>query len=141
MAVKTAVDNRGAVGERRVRACLVDLPTMLEDIVREALRAVRVEIVAEPTALATRHPGDQVAVIITAQSAAGALQRFRPLLHAAPDVAILAVAESGHGATLWQLWPVERTLGELSESLIVATVETITPWNARLAAATQSRGG
>jgi hypothetical protein len=57
------------------------------------------------------------------------------VLHTAPDIAILAVAESGRGATLWQLWPIERTLGELSESLIVDIVQTIMPWNVRMATA------
>lgn len=136
--VETAANNEGATGTQRIRACLIDLPVMLEEIVREALRAVRVEIVADPSSLVSKSAADEVAVIITAQPAAGALQRFRSLLHTAPDIAILAVAESGRGATLWQLWPVERTLGELSESLIVGIVQAITPWNVRMAAARHS---
>ena len=135
MAADTGLDSSNRTGGHRVRACLVDLPVMLDEIVRDALCAAGVEIVAEPAVLVRMSEGgDEAAVLITAQSAGGGLGRLRSLLRAAPDVAILAVAVSGSCATLWELWPVERTLGELSESLIIATLDTVTPWNRRLPA-------
>ena len=120
----------GSLEGMPLRACLVDLPTMLDEIVRHALDEAQIEIVADPHVFA----GDSGAgVIITERSGEDELLRFGSLLLASPVTAILAVAESGRGATLWELWPIERTLGELSEALLLSAVQTVTPWDARLA--------
>jgi hypothetical protein len=131
MRAETVASGSGATGGDGAQACLVELPAMLDEIVRGALRAAQIQIVDDPTSLARGSRGDRAAVIITADSSDGALRRFKPLLGETPGIAILAVAGSGREATLLELWPVERTLGELSESLLVTTVATVTPWDQR----------
>src|SRR5689334_20589835 len=93
----------GSLTSMPLQACLMDLPTMLDEIVRNALGRARIEIVPDPLTFAGR---PDTGVIITTRSGEPELLRFRSLLLAAPVTAILAVTESGHGATLWELWPV-----------------------------------
>lgn len=120
---------------RRLRACVVDLPVLIADIVRATLTDAGAEIVPGPADLVAGLTGRHANVVITGRSYGRGLASFDELLLAAPATAILSIAESGRGATLWELWPNERTLGELSGPLLVSALTSITPFEARLAAA------
>jgi hypothetical protein len=108
------------------RLYLVDVPRMLEDIIRQAVEPA-VEVVCGPPDMAD--PTERTKVITVVGNAEEA--RCLELLRACPEATILAVEKRSGAASLLELWPQRRPLGELTPQLITRAVGTATPWGER----------
>lgn len=97
---------------------------MLEDIVRQAVEPA-VEVVCGPPNVAV--PAERT-VVITVVGDAVAEARCLGLLRVCPEATILGVEERSGAATLLELWPQLRPLGELTPHGITRAVAAATPW-------------
>ena len=110
------------------RVILIDMPTLLRDLMRNAVNAAGMVVVAEHETAAEAldglelRPGPLVVVGAAEELGEDVVAR---LLARAPDARVLTIAVGGAGATLHELRPHRKALGDASPSRLVAALSEV----------------
>ena len=107
----------------RIRIAFVDLPPMLESIVRDAVAAQSdMEVVDPPRSVDAPAAAELDADVVVVGRGAGGDEAFAELLDARARLRVLAIASDGRSGALFELVPKERALGDISPSSLVAAI-------------------
>jgi len=117
----------------RTRIVLIDMPPLLRDIVREAIRREPdLDIVAEHDEIDVRSAVelDDPDFIIVGEDAA-AQQDVRMLVGARRGLRALEVQSDGRDSVLYELRPHRISLGEVSSDTLVRAIRAVPTWDAK----------
>ena len=117
----------------RTRIVLIDMPTLLRDIVREAIvREPDLDIVAEHDEIDVRSAVelDDPDFIIVGENA-GAQQDVRGLIGSRRGLRALEVQSDGRESVLYELRPHRISLGEVSSDTLVRAIRTVPKWDTK----------
>jgi hypothetical protein len=114
----------------RPQVLVGEMPTLLADLVRQALADVDVDVVEtaaafRPASAATRPP---VAIVASSEEAG---ESNREWLLARPETVILGVERHGRRLGASVLWPRREDLGELTSDSLLAAIVAAPSWRER----------
>jgi DNA-binding NarL/FixJ family response regulator len=107
----------------RIRIALVDLPPMLESIVRDVVAAQSdMEVVDPPERLRGPAAAELDADVVVVGRGAGGEEALEQLLDARARLRVLAISSDGRSGALFELVPRERPLGDISPTSLLGAI-------------------